>query len=61
MLGYSLQNKTLARIVEGFTLELTVNKEVLKVVTCSFPLMLTMNKGTDILLEKLKVTPATKQ
>ena len=57
MLGYSLEEKTLTRIVEGFTLELTVNKEVLKVVTCSFPLMLTMNKGTDI-SEKLKVTPA---
>ena len=47
--------------LEAFTLELTVNKEVLKVVICSFPLMLTMNKGTEILLEKLKATPATKQ
>ena len=47
--------------MEGFTIELTVNTEVLKVVTCSVPLMLTLNKGTDILLEQLKVTPATKQ
>ena len=61
MLGYSLEDEPLTRILEGFTLDLTVNKEVLKVVTSSFPLMLTMNKGTDILLEKLKVNPATKQ
>ena len=61
MLGYSLEDYTLTRIVEGFTFDLTVNKEVLKVVICSFPLMLTMNKGTEILLEKLKATPATKQ
>ena len=47
--------------MEGFTLELTVNKEVLKFVAGSFSLMLTLNWGTDILLEKLKVTPATKQ
>ena len=46
--------------MEGFTRELIVNKELLKVVTCSFPLMLTLNKSTDI-LEKLKFTPATKQ
>ena len=45
----------------GCTLELTVNKKVLKVVTCLFLLMLTLNYGTNILLEKLKVTPATKQ
>ena len=47
--------------MEEFTVELTVNKEVSKVVTCSFPLMLTLNYGTDVLLEKLKVTPARKQ
>ena len=47
--------------MEGFNLELTVNKEILKVVACSIPLMLTLNYGTDVLLEKLKVTPATKQ
>ena len=47
--------------MEGFTLELTVNEEILKIVTCPFPLMLTLNKNIDILLEKLKVTLATKQ
>ena len=46
--------------MKGFTLELIVNKEVLKVVTCSLPLKLTLNLGTDILFEKLKVTAATK-
>ena len=61
MLGYSLEGETLTRIAEGFTLELTVNKEVLKVVTCPFPLVLTLNQSIDMLLEKLKVTPATKQ
>ena len=40
--------------------ELTVNKEVSKVATCSFALMLTLNQSTDVLLEELKVTPGTK-
>ena len=43
MLGYSLADETLTSIVEGFTLDLTVNIEVLKVLTCSFLIMLTLN------------------
>ena len=39
--------------MEGFILGLTVNKEVSNVVSRSVSLMLTLNWGTDILLEKL--------
>ena len=44
--------------MEGFTLGLTVKKEVLKVLSCSVSLMLTLNFETDTLFEELKkVTP----
>ena len=47
--------------MEGFTLEFTVNKKILKAVSCSFFLMLNLNQGTDILFKKLKLTTTTKQ
>ena len=39
--------------MEEFILGLTVKEEVSKVVSSSFPLILTLNWGTDILFEKL--------
>ena len=45
--------------MEGFTLGLTIKKEVSKIVSCSVSLMLTLNWNTDILLEKLKKVTST--
>ena len=45
--------------MEGFTLGLTIKKEVSKVVSCSVSLMLTLNWNTDTLLEKLKKVTST--
>ena len=45
--------------MEGFTLGLTVKKEVSKVVSCAVSLMLTLNWDTDTLLEKLKKVTST--
>ena len=45
--------------MEGFTLGLTVKKEVLKVVPCSVSLTLTLNLETDTLFEELKKVTST--
>ena len=42
-----------------FTLGLTVKKEVLKVVSCSVSLMLTLNLETDTVFEELKKVTST--
>ena len=45
--------------MEGFALGLTVKKEVLKVVSCSVSLTLTLNLETDTLFEELKKVTST--
>ena len=45
--------------MEGFTLGLTVKKEVSRVVSCSLSPMLTLNLNTDTLFEKLKKVNST--
>ena len=45
--------------MEGFTLGLTVKKEISKVVSCSVSLMLTLNWDTDTLFEKFKKVTST--
>ena len=45
--------------MEGFTFELTVKKEVLKVVSCSVSLTLTLNLETDTLFEELEKVTST--
>ena len=58
MLKYLLEDYALTRM-EGFTLGLTVKKEVLKVVSCSVSLTLTLNLETDTLFEELKKVTST--
>ena len=45
--------------MEGFTFGLTVKKEVLKVVSCSVYLTLTLNLETDTLFEELEKVTST--
>ena len=47
--------------MEGFTLGLTVKKEVLKVVSYSVSLTLTLNLETDTLFEELKKVTSTSE